>query len=1407
MLWSRELSDNAIRNDNGRQCGFSACCKKGAVHLEPWSPLPQFLRDLLLNQDRRSRQFRANIRRYNNAHAFTSVKAKEGIRGGGAWGPQTYHIQGALVHVHGPLQPEPGSAPVFAQLYFYDPAEAVARRSALDLAEGLDPTVLAAITNHLHEFNPHARTYLFARERVQALAAQGQPFRAILDRSMQLVVREGADMRRENLPTAREVAAIFDPNVTEPYRELMLAYRDPQTHQLRQWARVHSKHPSYLSLQYPLMLPLGDPGFDTGVVNHRESGDCLTLLQFANYRLYVRPGQMYVPFAYGALFQQFVVDLWASLEQERIGFITSPSGQKKIRSYLYAGLEDILRRGDDVRGAGRRIILPSTHKGSPRAMSMAYQNSMAIVRYLTRPTLFITFTSNPNWPEILAELLPGQSTTDRPDLVARVFNLKLKALISDLKSNGVFGRCTGIVYTVEYQKRGLPHAHILLFLHVDDRRRYLDPANIDRVICAELPTPEMDPTGTLRSLISKSMIHGPCGIDEPNAACMDGAKCTKRYPRPFQDTTVVNNDGYPTYRRRPAATPIRKPHRGRQITIDNDRVVPYNPYLSKKFDAHINVEICATISAIKYLHKYVHKGPDIATVRIEARERSMNEHGVEHEGDMYLACRYIGPMEACWRLFGYSSDMQYPAVLPLAVHLPGQHNIVVDEDAGPDAGRGPDESLEDRLARLNRTTLTAYFELNQRSEVARRLRYSDIPGSFVWQKTSKEWTPRKKDYQIGRMHFAHPATGERFFLRLLLTTVRGATSYEDLRTVDGRLYATNQLACEALGLHENDGYWARALQEASLSATGHQLRGMFVIGVTTETINDIGKLWQDFRESLCDDLPRVVADRTDYPRDLPDPHLDYGLYLLRERILSHGEHYGTAIIALPVPVHDWAVDLPSRVIQEATAFDAAFEGGELDSLLPTLNADQRTAFDTIVAGVADESNRLFFVHGWGGTGKTYLYKVLCHHYRSQGKIVLCVASSGIAALLLPGGRTAHSRFKIPVDLEPDSLCNIPRGTELAGLLQRVSLIIWDEVPMQNRMCVEAVSRTLQDVRVGPDGAPSPLPFGGVACLFGGDFAQIPPVVPKGSRGQVVSSSLRSSWPEFRVLFLKHNMRVHGADPVNRSFISWLQKLPYDRELYGTTPLPPYVGTADDIDDLCTTIFPPDMLAAAVHDSEVLRSRVILASHNASVADINAAIAERMPGAVRQYLSINTLDTDDDNLNEDPNDDHRPTVEVLQSIETPRLPPAVLSVKVGMPVMLIRNLDPKEGLCNGTRLAVTHLHQNCIRARILGGQFHLREHYIPRIKLYTDEKDVGFRFMRAQIPVRPCFAITINKSQGQSFDTVGVDLRTSVFAHGQFYVAMSRITNVQNLYVLTEEDAGRNVQNVVWPELLLRDNRP
>ena len=166
--------------------------------------------------------------------------------------------------------------------------------------------------------------------------------------------------------------------------------------------------------------------------------------------------------------------------------------------------------------------------------------------------------------------------------------------------------------------------------------------------------------------------------------------------------------------------------------------------------------------------------------------------------------------------------------------------------------------------------------------------------------------------------------------------------------------------------------------------------------------------------------------------------------------------------------------------------------------------------------------------------------------------------------------------------------------------------------------------------------------------------------------------------------------------------------------------------------------------------------------------------------------------------------HAYPVEFLQQLNTGGLPPALLCLKVGYPVILLRNLDPGEGLCNGTRMVVLNVRRKVLQCRIISKdrRFQGKVVLIPRIRLSPNADTLPVPLKRLQFPVRLAFAMTINKSQGQSVEHVGINLQILVFFHGQLYVAFSRCTSPFNISVLLPEQSqeSRRTLNVVYKEV-------
>ena len=318
--------------------------------------------------------------------------------------------------------------------------------------------------------------------------------------------------------------------------------------------------------------------------------------------------------------------------------------------------------------------------------------------------------------------------------------------------------------------------------------------------------------------------------------------------------------------------------------------------------------------------------------------------------------------------------------------------------------------------------------------------------------------------------------------------------------MNGHLYSTFKVACIALGLLADDNEWHQCLEEAGLMATGHQLRILFVTILTDNIPTNPRHLWNSHKDKLCDNLLRTLRNRQIREYPLQEDAWDYGLFLI-DRLLSQFNKSLKDWPDIPQVEQEWADAVQNTLIARERDYDPHQEAQLAEERLAILNQDQRSAFDLIHQAVQSHSGQCFFLHGPGGTGKTFVYNTLCHYLRGQGKVVVCVASSGIAALLLKGGRTAHFTFKIPIDIHESSFCSIRKNSDLADLIRQTDLIIWDEAPMQHRHIHDAVSRTFKDI------CNSEAAFGGTSVVYGGDFQQILPVIEKGSRPEIVGACL------------------------------------------------------------------------------------------------------------------------------------------------------------------------------------------------------------------------------------------------------------------------------------------------------------
>jgi hypothetical protein len=664
------------------------------------------------------------------------------------------------------------------------------------------------------------------------------------------------------------------------------------------------------------------------------------------------------------------------------------------------------------------------------------------------------------------------------------------------------------------------------------------------------------------------------------------------------------------------------------------------------------------------------------------------------------------------------------------------------------------------------------------------------------------------------MYFVYPRDQDRFCLRLLLLNVPGATSFDDLKKHPdtGAKCASFRDAALARQLMEDDNEWRKCLAEAASEKSPRKLRQLFALILCHCHPSEPERLWEEFAHDLSEDFL--------YGFDSQDPNsglLAQKMAFLDIEELLADANFGLAQFPELKKLYDNVKDIKLDQDDQSNQIDQAEE--RIEELkqqaltdISRLNSNQQAAYHKIKESIIGiNRQKLFFIDGPGGTGKSFLYNTLIRYTIGVlKKTVIVVASSGIAALILQEGRTAHSTFKIPFSIHSESTCDIKLGTFLASKIFNAAAIFWDEAPMLHRHVFEAVNRTVCDVMGVVD-----RPFGGKTVVFGGDFRQTLPVVPRGSQTQIEDSCIKNSpgiWPYVEALKLTENMRVK-QNPQNEPFTQYLLRIGDGREpTENSKSHKDYIRIPDEyIFSLPKTMrsnkSPEECLIEEVYPNirddelapEILQHRAILTSLNKNVDRVNEMATEMLfGGPPKCYKGINT-----------PRNDRATGIsqENLDALSTSGLPPTFLFLKVGQPLILLRNMNSKQGLCNGTRLIVRKLGKRYINAEILTGQRAGETVFIPRIVHdTTEDSNVSIMFRRIQFPVKPAFVMTINKSQGQTLQMVGLYLPKPVFTHGQLYVAMSRCTDPRNLRVLIEDGfikgrEGTYTRNIVYKNVL------
>lgn len=1127
------------------------CCQKGKVCV-PIPSAPDRLHSIIT-----SPTVLSHIRAYNMALSMASTGHQNLSPGWGMFtlGGKTFHrMSAAYVNPRGP--------PGFAQIYMLDTTAATARRLELFPpaenrgASHLDASVLSDLHDLLLEHNPWIGSFRSAgMNNIQELEwhsccsvnMDGMGLGAMIEGSgpRNIVIRVGRGNGQDDV-----------------------------IH------NIDDRHALYHPLAYVLLFPTGTGGWASALSrSHRDGSDAgkLSLTQWALYMIQRRvEGPSHLQ-SCGSLTAEFWCDVWAQVESSKLGYLRQPKPQASIRCCRSNEVWDCLRDGGDLAMLGTPVIMPASFVGSAQWYRALYHDAMALPAHFGRPDVFLTMTCNPKWSEITGNLPAGADPADHPDLVGRVFYTKFMALLSDVTQHNIFGEVLAYCWRVEWQFRGWPHVHCMFIL----RKKLLSAQQIDGMISAEIPDPEQHPV--LHQLVKEFMIHGPfCGDMRPTARCRqkDPLNCRFRYSKARQESTVICDNQFPLYRRRQRFTAAVKGH-----VISDEWVVPHNAFLLLRYRCHCNLEIVTHMKVTKYCYKYVFKKPDEATIVID-------------EIDHYLSSRVLSAGEAVWRILGLRLHQESPPVFRLDLHLPQQHSVCV--------AVGPHDDVISNLA-TQTTTLLQWFLLNQRDPGARQFKYSEIPRHYVW--VNHSWQQRQRDTRLlGRIYVTGFQDSELFYLRQLLCIVRGATSFDDVRSFMGVSYPTFKETCSARGMLLDDAEYIDAMQAMCATACSvDSLRHQFVCMLVNCRPTNSTTMFDLFLSDLC---------------GCEDPQSDEVQCTLWA-MEGYCNNMGFSLT-------DFGLPLPSpRMI-----VDCALENYELhchnrDAAFAQFSGEQLSAANQILDAVAAGHGGVYCLQASGGCGKSFWANGVSAALNAQGRKTTVASASGLAAQVLIGGRTAHKCFGIPIRVDENSYCHVVEGTK-ADVINS-SAVFWDECSMVHVDAANCVNRSLQDW-MGNTSL-----FGGKVVIFMGDFQQLLPVVKRGS-GDTATIMAATWWNQVQLLHFTRNFRSDDAE-----YCAMLRQVGLGQAESVTVP---DCRTSSDLEDFCMHVFGDY--------SQLHRHVVCLTLQDA--AFINSFVMSRLPGITESAAAADVkIECKDPDLYSD---------EFLQSVHISGAPPAVLECKVG-----------------------------------------------------------------------------------------------------------------------------------------------
>jgi hypothetical protein len=658
-----------------------------------------------------------------------------------------------------------------------------------------------------------------------------------------------------------------------------------------------------------------------------------------------------------------------------------------------------------------------------------------------------------------------------------------------------------------------------------------------------------------------------------------------------------------------------------------------------------------------------------------------------------------------------------------------------------------------------------------------------------------------------RMEMLYPSAGEIWYLRLILQN-RPCQSYEDARTYHGILYSTFQLSAIAHKYVDSEKETTLCFEEALMFSTARELRYLF----SSLTLQGFPTL------HLFETERFYLAMTEDYHYEA---NIIQSIDGIKNALLCDLQ---SLFIENNKSLSDYSLPEPNEYPTEIEREKMKYNENEQSNLFHLLNRqipntdEQESIFQLIKTCIDEDKSGKYFIQGQGGCGKTMLAKKILSYTRSQGKIALGCASTGLAATIYDDFYTAHDLFCFPVveegeeDESEPPYCQFETKKGRKALLDEAKVIIWDEMVSNCRDIYEAAYEAMNGFR-------------GKILIGMGDWRQTLPIVPHGRYEEIRNACMKSShlWNQFDILMLTRNMRLQSLSPSNAEIqqqyaqmiltigegrpnhinIDYLMdEENKQKQLYGLLSIPYYISTNDLLsNDNLGIILAKEWLYPDGFEN-VLTS-TILAATNQRVDEWNEIVQLLNPSPLYTIFSNDTLSEVDD-----PHGYLKGmlTTSVLNTMNHNSVPPHKLNLKVNDICLITRNLSKRYGLANNTRVRILEIspQQTAIRIQTIGNS--PKSATIPRIRFkFRLPFSSSFQMTRIQFPLRLAYCMTYNKSQGQTLDKVLLDITSPPFAHGHLYVALSRVTNSKNIRIIClENQIYQNVPivwNTVYPDLL------